>query len=124
MRYRKSIQVIMTVTVLLWSLLVCPPGNSAQDKSESSIIGQWEGSIKIPGTELGIKIDFTRDSAGNNTGTIDIPMQGAANLPLANVRFDGDSVVFDLPNVPGNPIFKGILSGDSKNISGDFSQDG
>ena len=118
MRYRESVIAL----VLIGLLMIVPAGVIAQDKK--NITGQWEGSIKLPGAELGIKTKFTRDSSGNFAGTIDIPMQGAVALPLANIRMAGDSVLFDLPDVPGNPAFTGILADDGKKISGNFSQGG
>lgn len=81
--------------------------------------GQWEGAIDIGGTQLGIIVKFT--SAGDAlSATIDIPQQGAADLPLDDVRLDGDAVHFAIGSV--GATFDGTLDGET--ISGDFAQSG
>jgi len=55
--------------------------------------GQWEGAIDIAGQQLGIIVKFD-SSTGALAATIDIPQQGAADLPLDDVTLDGDAVHF------------------------------
>lgn len=87
------------------------------------LAGTWEGAIKLPGAELNITVDFKQ--AGETwQGEIDIPQQSAKDLPLANIKREGMSVSFDLPNVPGNPTFKGTLAADGQSLAGDFKQSG
>ena len=81
--------------------------------------GQWEGAIDIGGTELGIIVKFD-SSTGALTATIDIPQQGAADLPLDRVSLDGDAVHFEIG--PVGAVFDGTLDGET--ISGDFAQAG
>lgn len=92
--------------------------------AQTDITGEWRGAIKIPGTELAITIDFGKEGENAWKGSIDIPAQGAKDLPLAKIVVDGKAIAFDLPNVPGNPTFKGEVSVDGQSISGDFSQAG
>ncbi len=122
MKIGKAISVAMIVVALAWTLLICPPVASAQDNK--NISGQWDGSIKVPGMDLGINVEFKLDSAGNQIGNVDIPMQGAVDLPLTNIKLEYNTITFDLSGVPGNPSFKGTLSDNGQNISGDFSQGG
>jgi pimeloyl-ACP methyl ester carboxylesterase len=88
---------------------------------ESAFTGYWDGSIALPGTALGIRVYFGHED-GVWTGTIDIPMQGARDLPLDNIVVSGDSITFAIAGVPGNPTFNGVLDGDT--IAGPFSQGG
>jgi pimeloyl-ACP methyl ester carboxylesterase len=88
---------------------------------ESAFAGYWDGSIALPGTALGIRVHFGHKD-GVWTGTIDIPMQGARDLPLDNIVVSGDSITFAIAGVPGSPTFNGVLDGDT--IAGPFSQSG
>ena len=97
---------------------------SASSVEPLSLNGKWEGAINVPGTTLGISIDFSKKADGSWQGDIDIPLQGAKDLPLANIKLAESAVSFDLPNVPGNPSFKGAIAADGNNISGDFTQAG
>ena len=85
--------------------------------------GHWEGAIQIPGQELKIEIDL-QNSADKWEGTIAIPAQNLKGFPLSGISVKADSISFAMKGVPGDPVFKGTLSKDSKTISGDFSQGG
>ena len=93
-------------------------------QSQPDLTGTWEGAIEIPGAELGVIIDFKRETQGAWQGEIDIPLQSAKDLPLANIKLEGKFLSFDLPNVPGNAAFKGEVGGDGNTISGTFTQSG
>ena len=81
--------------------------------------GQWEGAIDIAGTQLGIIVKFN-SSTGALAATIDIPQQGAFDLPLAEVSLDGDAVHFTIASA--GAVFDGTVDGET--ISGDFAQAG
>ena len=81
--------------------------------------GQWEGAIDIAGQQLGIIVKFD-SSTGGLTATIDIPQQGAADLPLDDVRLEGDAIHFAIGSVGAE--FDGTIDGEM--ISGDFAQAG
>ncbi|HOU40196.1 MAG TPA: hypothetical protein PK829_02905, partial [Promineifilum sp.] len=81
--------------------------------------GQWEGAIDIAGQQLGIIVKFD-SSTGALTATIDIPQQGAADLPLNDVRLEGDAVHFAIGSV--GAVFDGTLDGET--IRGAFAQAG
>jgi len=89
--------------------------------ARASLAGHWEGEIETPGPHLAINIDFVMKD-GAWSGDITIPAQGAQDLPLATIALDGADVSFELPGVPGNPSFKGELTGDGTAIAGTFSQ--
>ena len=81
--------------------------------------GQWEGAIDIAGQQLGIIVKFD-SSTGAPAATIDIPQQGAADLPLDDVRLEGDAIHFAIGSAGAE--FDGVINGET--ISGDFAQAG
>jgi pimeloyl-ACP methyl ester carboxylesterase len=88
----------------------------------AGVAGYWDGAIEIPGMQLGIRVHLERDELGAWSGTIDIPMQGAKGLPLADTAVGDSTVAFGIAGVPGDPRFSGVLDGDS--IAGSFTQNG
>ncbi len=93
--------------------------------AEDRVTGHWEGQIEIPGQPIIVKIDLTTND-NEWTGTIDIPTQGANDLPLSDIQVveeDGSvQVKFSIRGIPGNPTFDGKLQ--DSTISGTFSQGG
>ena len=63
-----------------------PTAEAALPVDATSLDGQWEGAIDIAGQQLDIIVKFD-SSIGGLTATIDIPQQGAADLPLDEVLF-------------------------------------
>ena len=97
--------------------LAIPGAESAPEKLQ----GPWEGAIAIMGQELGIIVRFD-ESGGVLKGTIDIPMQMAAGLPLSNLKQQGERVHFELVAGPGVAVFDGVIT--RGNMAGDFMQAG
>ncbi len=89
--------------------------------AQEDIRGNWTGNIEISGFKLDIFISFKTDS-GKYSGSMDIPMQSAKNLPLSNIKFENPSVSFELDVPNGLASFKGELI-DGK-INGKFFQSG
>jgi hypothetical protein len=109
-------------SILLFVLLSVVVPVTAQQAS--SVTGHWEGAIQLPGAPLGIQVDVKADAGGKLAATITIPQQGARDMPLANVGLTGNEFSFVLPNVPGDPQYRGKLSADGQKIEGTFSQSG
>ncbi len=84
-----------------------------------ALVGEWDGTLTVSQTELAITVDFQLAEQGL-TATIDIPQQGVADLPLANVQFDDPVITFELTEL--SSTFEGQYSGDA--IDGGFSQAG
>lgn len=91
--------------------------------SESPAAGHWEGSLKLPNTELQIRLDFESTNTGMS-GSIDIPAQGMRGYKLADIEATSDHIKFALPGIPGDPRFEGSFSEDKKTITGHLSQSG
>ena len=86
--------------------------------------GEWKGAIQTPGSELGIELQFKKEGKKDYSGTLDVPQQQLAQLPLTELEFnpkDG-KLRYSVPDVPGNAHFKGKVIGDS--ITGSWIQNG
>ncbi len=94
----------------------------AQTKPAPS--GRWEGSIALPDLQLNVIVDLDRDARGAWTGDIDIPAQGAQDLPLKGIVVSDRSVSFEITIGPGNPRFAGRVAEDGMSITGEFTQGG
>lgn len=104
-------------TLLVVSLLAAPISARAQAVDPS---GHWEGAITIPGGEIPIQIDLSRNTGGAWTATYSRPENGLKGLPLANVTLDGRAIAFEL-TVDGGAKFQGTFYADGKTISGDVT---
>ena len=112
-------------SILLCLLTAATPTSAARGADKPSLIGHWEGSIKVPAMELKIKLDFSAKPAGGLTGDISIPSQGLKDAPLIDVSCDDSGKAkFEIENIPGKPTFEGKVSADSTKLEGDFHQAG
>jgi CubicO group peptidase (beta-lactamase class C family) len=108
--------------VLAAVLAVAAPLVGAQPAAAP--VGRWDGAISLPGQELRVVVDLSSADGGALAGVIDIPAQGATDLPLVEVQAKDGAVSFAIQGVPGSPRFKGALSSDGTVLSGDFTQGG
>ena len=87
-----------------------------------SIVGNWEGTLNIQGTELPIVFHIKKDSSNNLTATFDSPKQNAYNLPCSDVIAKEDSLVLIMKMLNGK--YEGLLSADKKTATGKWFQGG
>lgn len=93
------------------------------DSFSQQLNGNWQGSIDVQGNQLNIETTFAHKDE-DITGTIDIPQQGAFDIPLEQISVtESDSVFFQFKAGPGLAKFKGVLM-ESDKIEGDFHQRG
>ncbi|MGD8727373.1 MAG: hypothetical protein PVH40_06990, partial [Gemmatimonadales bacterium] len=90
-------------------------------EAQNSVDGDWEGAIVALGQEIGIVVHFST-TEGALTGTIDVPMQGAAGLPLSELRYTHPRIHFEMLPGPRVGVFEGTVETDS--VGGSFTQSG
>lgn len=83
------------------------------------ISGDWKGAIDVQGTKLEL-IFHIKGSAGNYTGTLDVPAQGAAGIPVDKTDISNGQVTLKVNAAQIG--YTGQLTGDS--ITGNFEQGG
>ncbi len=114
----RAARALVCVLVLLGVALLGSGCATAQATPEGTdVTGDWQGRIEVPGTPLDIGLTLTADG-----GTLDVPVQGIADLPLADVRVDGARFTASVPDLPAT--FDGTVSADGASIAGDFTQAG
>ena len=104
------------------AMTLAPTSLKAQDAKP--FLGTWDGALSVAGMELKITVKLSLDEEQNIQGTMDIPEQGAMDLPLGDFTLDGKKISFKIVHdqVQGDPTFKGELDETGKKISGEFSQ--
>ncbi|MDB6077456.1 MAG: hypothetical protein JWO82_1203 [Akkermansiaceae bacterium] len=90
----------------------------------AEVSGSWSGSIKVPLSELAIRVELKQDGGegGAWSGTIDIPAQGLKGFALSEVTVQDAEVSFAMPGVAGSPKFAGQVKDAA--LDGKFTQRG
>lgn len=113
MRTRRLIALTLTIVAAV-VVAAC----SSDSNPPEPTTGDWHGAIQVPGQPIEVGVSFTGDGAA----TIDIPSQGLRAVALKDVRSDRGGVEFAIPDIPGDPVFRGRYEPDR--ITGDFTQSG
>lgn len=94
---------------------------SLQHSNAQSNCGSWQGDIILPNASLGVIFNISENKDGQLSAQMDVPQQGAANVPVGEIRVTQDSLFLNVPSIFGK--YKGrIISTDS--IVGEWSQGG
>jgi hypothetical protein len=118
---KKTLNILLGLALI--AFLVAPNAVLAQDAKP--FVGTWEGTIEVPGQPLDIILEFALEGDAL-TGNIDVPVQGAEDIPLADFNIEGKKITFiiDHPDVQGDPMFDGELDEAGTTLAGTFSQMG
>jgi fermentation-respiration switch protein FrsA (DUF1100 family) len=95
-------------------LMITVYGSYSQD-----IIGQWNGALKIQGTQLRIVFHISKTADGY-TSTMDSPDQGAKGIPVTSTVFENLKLKLEIANLKFE--YTGELKG--KIIEGSMKQNG
>jgi hypothetical protein len=85
----------------------------------TGVEGEWHGVLSM-GLRLIVKVK--KNAEGAYTGTMDSVDQGAKDLPLDTVTFEGNVLSFSMTAIGG--AFEGTLADDGSKIAGTWSQGG
>ncbi len=84
------------------------------------ITGQWNGFLKVPGGQLTLIFNITKNENGYTT-TMDSPDQGVKGIPVTTTSFEKNILKFEIPQAP--IVFEGELNQFGV-IVGTFTQSG
>ena len=84
--------------------------------------GVWQGTLNVGAITLRMVIELKKNDAGEWTGAMDSPDQGAFGIPIDSATFADGILRFESKKVSGK--FEGKLAADGKEIVGDWKQGG
>ncbi len=96
--------------------------SEAAQPSATGLEGQWAGPLQIGGQTLDMVVRFSGSGAALK-GALDVPAQGAKDIPLSKVSRDGDKVHWEAFSGARLATYDGVLGSDGS-LSGDFLQAG
>jgi hypothetical protein len=99
--------------------LIITAGTAISQRSLKDIEGPWTGTLTEGGAQLSMVFRFTMTEADTVKVTLDVPAQGAVNLPLGRVTFKDDTLTVDAPMIKGQ--YQAVFSGDSA-LTGTWTQ--
>jgi hypothetical protein len=106
--------------IVIVALACLTPASWAQAQSVDAS-GHWQGAVSSPQGELRFELDLENDPSGGLGGTLDIPGEKIAGLPLREVLVRGASIEFRARTDQG---FRGDIAADGQTMSGTFAIEG
>jgi fermentation-respiration switch protein FrsA (DUF1100 family) len=95
---------------------------AAPDPDAPSIVGVWQGTLKVGGIELRVLLRFSKDGEDGLKASLDSPDQGAKGIPADAVSFDKGAIKVEIKRIKG--VYEGTLSKDGASIQGTWKQTG
>ena len=87
--------------------------------SQKKIDGIWVGVVEVSGIKVRLILRITQNSTGALTARLDVPDQGASDLPVETITVVGEVVRFQASNLGS---YEGTLNADASEISGQLKQ--
>ncbi len=84
--------------------------------------GEWQGKLAMGQSELLLVFKFTQHDS-IVTGTLDVPQQGAKDLPIDKIKCDGNKIALTISAI-GFDYNGTLIEGDMPTIEGSMSQNG
>jgi hypothetical protein len=86
------------------------------------IEGSWQGTLSAGGASLRVILKVTKGADASYTAKLDSPDQSIPDLPVDSITLSDNSVSFEVRVVGGS--YKGTLSADGSEVTGEWSQGG
>ena len=109
-------QFFRNFAVLFLSVMALAEAGSAQ----TSIAGDWKGTLSAGGQELHLIFHIAADKDGKLSATIDSVDQGANGIPVSSITLAGQKLSMTVEAVHGT--YEGTVSADGTAITGTWSQ--
>jgi hypothetical protein len=74
------------------------------------ITGSWQGELDLGGQKLGIVFKFSKNAEGANIVKMDVPEQGAMDIPVDISYLQKDSLNLNVPKIGMN--YSGKMEGE------------
>lgn len=104
------------LTVLLFAFQL-----KAQENSNRNFNGNWSGEMELSGSKLELIFKVSLEENGELSAKMDVPAQGAMNLPVSQTAVKNDSIFLQVAMIAGH--FSGKRVNDTT-IAGNWRQSG
>ena len=118
---RSFARFLLTVALVCLVAAHVASGEEPKTKNET-IAGTWVGTLNTGAVKLRIVVELKKNDAGEWSGSLDSPDQGAFGIPIESASLVDGKVRFQSKQVGGT--FDGKLSADGKEITGEWKQGG
>ena len=115
---------MLLVSTFLSVLTVTETGFAQKSGSMNgtSVTGDWEGKLNIPGANLRIRFHINKNDDGSLAATMDSPDQNAYGIPVTSVAYKENTITLDVQVIHG--AYEGALSENARQIKGTWKQGG
>ena len=110
----------LALVCMLLALSVFAQAPSQSSSTQKNLDGIWVGAIEVSGIKLRIVLKIAQASGGALTAKLDVPDQGASDLPIDSVSAEEDSFRFEAKNL--GLSYEGKLNKEGSEISGQLKQ--
>jgi len=93
----------------------------AQENINQNLAGNWSGEMELSGSKLELIFKISFDENGELSAKMDVPAQGARDLPVSKAEAKSDSIFLNVAMIAGR--FSGKIMNDTT-ITGNWSQSG
>ena len=107
------------VLVLASALVVLGPPMAHADPDPAPV-GDWQGTLEVPGRSLRFVLHVEREEDGTLSATLDSPDQGDFDIPTGEVTYENDTLTVRVPHL--NATYQGQVR--ENVIDGVWSQHG
>ncbi|MFZ1683996.1 MAG: alpha/beta fold hydrolase [Candidatus Zixiibacteriota bacterium] len=90
--------------------------------AQPKIEGAWQGIMTVPGAQLHIVFNLSRNADGTLLATMDSPDQGARGIPIDLATFENNHLHLEIKGIGGS--FDGDLNADGSTLEGKWGQAG
>lgn len=111
----------ITGFIIVFIFLILPVFQTDAQESNSKALGNWSGKLDLPGQKLEIIFKIVAVENGKLTAKMDVPLQGAKDLPVKETTINGDSLYLNVVMIAGK--FEGRFTNDTI-IEGNWKQSG
>lgn len=97
-----------------------PTDLAANKQAALKVAGDWNGTLIVGDDKLRLRLNISKSSTGNATGTLDSLDQGVNGIPLSAITLKDGKVRFEVLGI--GAVYEGKLAADGFTLSGQWQQ--
>lgn len=99
-----------------------PEELAANKLAAQKLAGTWNGTLRVGGASLRLRLNISKNAAGGANGTMDSLDQGANGVPLSAITLKEAKVHFEARGI--GAVYEGKLDANGSGLSGEWQQGG